>query len=258
MGRALHKLPSFCFLLLSCFITSSVVAVGQANDVSSPAASAYVYVGWYLVQWPNLSDYISGYSVASDGSLQPLTGFPVSGPSFGLVSVRNFVFGFNTGNYLATYTRGANGSLSQTSIVNENQYAPQDYGMGIYALNPDRAGLALNTVLSCGSCNSYVLPFAIGSNGQLSYVGGAQPPGGPAKWDGIFFYSPANNYAYTDTWGGFGTLARNADGSLSWLSNESEPEPPPSESSQEQVCYPGDVASSSTGYLAMAWWGRRR
>ncbi len=223
---------------------------------AAPANSSYLYVGWYLGQWPNFSDYVSGYSVSADGSLTPLSGFPISGYSFGLTSVRNFVIGDDGLNHIVSYDRASDGSLRQISVVDEYQYAPQGRGMGVYALNPDRAGQVLNTVISCGSCNSYVLPWAIGNDGTLSFVGGPLPSGGPAKWDGIFFFAPANDYAYTDCWGCFATFRRNADGSLTWLSTWPLPQRPISQNWQEnEVCYPGDVASSSTGYVAMVWWG---
>jgi hypothetical protein len=241
-------------LLLSALLLPAFCNAAE-NQTSAPANSAYLYVGWYLGQYPNFTDYISGYSVAADGSLTSLSGFPIDGPSFGLVSVRNFVFGDDGLNHIATYTRANDGSLRETSVVDEYQYAPQSQGMGTYALNPDRAGLSLNTVLSCGSCNSYVLPWEIGSDGRLSLVGGSGPPGGPAKWDGIFFFSPDNTYAYTDTWGGFETLRRNPDGSLDWLYGWPLPSPPPAQDPENQVCYPGDVASSSMGFVAMDWWG---
>ncbi|HUI83723.1 MAG TPA: hypothetical protein VL240_05840 [Candidatus Binatia bacterium] len=218
--------------------------------------SAYMYVGWYLGQWPNFAEYVSGYAVAADGSIQPLPGFPVGGPSFGLVAVRNFIIGDDGLHHVTSYTRGSDGSLRETSTVDEYQYAPQGEGMNMYALNPDRAGQVLNTVISCGSCNSYILSFAIGSDGQLSFVGGPLPPGGPAKWDGVFFFSPADDYAYTNGWGEFTTLRHNPDGSLTGLYSWPLPQQPVTQNWQEnQVCYPGDVASSSTGYVAMVWWG---
>jgi hypothetical protein len=234
------------------FITAIMLML-PALCFAAPANSAYLYVGWDIGQWPHITEHISGFSVAADGSLQTLAGFPVTGPSFGLVAVRNFIFGDDALHQLASYTRGDDGSLRETSRVDEYQYAPQGQGMTVYALNPDRAGLALNTVISCGSCNSYVLPFAIQSDGKLSFIGGpATPPISQAKWDGIFFFSPDNNYAYTDDWGGFDTLKRNPNGSLTWLYGWPLPAPPPP---QNQVCIPADVASSSSGFVAMSWYG---
>jgi len=255
MGRHFCKSFPFVTVLLSCFMASCVAAAAQANDPGTPATSAYVYVGWYLGQWLNFSDYISGYSVASDGSLQPLTGFPVSGPSGGLVSIRNFVFGDDVGNDIATYTRSPDGSLRETSMVNENQYAPQDYDMGIYALNPDRSGQTLTTVLSCGSCDSYIIPLTVESNGQLSFDADLPPSQGAAKWSGVFSFAPDNRFAYTEFWQeGASEFRRNSDGTLTYVGGTASAPPPPSLFGAD-ACLPGDIASSvSTRYVGIAWW----
>ena len=142
-------------LALAVFTLIAFIALpASAAQNDSAGSSNYLYIGSYIGQYPNFTDYISGYIVAADGSLQPLSGFPISGPSFGLLPVRNFVFG-NDGHHIQTYTRGSNGSLTPTSRVDEYTYAPQSNEMGIYALNPDRSGQTLTTVLSCGSCNSF-------------------------------------------------------------------------------------------------------
>jgi len=255
MGR--QSLRPFLSILLFCFAISLLPAMAQADDHQPPATSAYVYVGSYLGRYPNFTDYISGYSVAADGSLQRLSGFPVNGPSGGLVAVRNFVFGFSVGNgnYVATYTRSSDGSLQETSAVNEDQYARQDYGMSIYALNPDRSGQTLTTVLSCGSCDSYIIPLTIKANGQLSFDSNLPPSQGAAKWTGEFYFAPDNRYAYTEFWQeGASAFRRNSDGTLTYVGGTA-PAPPPASLFGADVCLPGDMASSvSTRYVGVAWW----
>jgi len=237
-------------LVLAFFTLLAFIALpASAEQENSAGSSNYLYVGSYIGQYPTFIDYISGYTVAADGSLQPLSGFPVSGPSFGLLSVGNFVFG-NDGHDIETYARGSNGTLTPPSRIDEYTYAPQSAGMGIYALNPDRSGRTLTTVLSCGSCNSYVLPFSIGSNGQLSYIGGSQPPTlGAAKWNGVFTFSPDNRWAYTAYWQSLPTEYRRQPNGLLTYVRDGAASPP-----NDQVCLPGDMAvSASAGYIPMIW-----
>ena len=237
---------SFVLFTLLAFIA---LPASAANQNVAPTNSTYLYVGSYIGQYPNTHEYISGYTVAADGSLQPLSGVPVAGPSFGLLAVRGFVFG-NDGHDIQTYTRGSGGSLTPTSRVDEYTYAPQSSDMGIYALNPDRSGQTLTTVLSCSSCDSYVLPWSIGSNGQLNYIGGTLPPiPGAAKWNGAFTYSADNRWAYTAYWQSLPTqYRRQPNGLLSYV-RDGAASPP-----NDQVCLPGDMAvSMPTGYIPMIW-----
>ncbi len=222
--------------------------------------SAYVYVGSFTYHRGGVNnDYsITGFAVAADGSTQPIPGSPFTGPSFDLAAIRNYVFGDDGQQYIVTYTRAADGSLQATSMVDEYTYAlgaPPE--MEIYALNPDRSGQTFNSVLSCGSCDSYIIPWSIGADGQLSFLGGNAPPiPGIAKWGGVFTFSPDNHYAYTDTNGGFGSLQRNPNGTLNWISLWLPPQPPQNPGIEDSVCLPGDMAASvPTGHMAMIWWG---
>ncbi len=237
----------------TCLTLASVLLLPGVCYAASPANSAYLYVGWYVGQWPNLTDYIAGYSVAANGSIQPLSGFPMTSPSFGLTPVRNFIFG-DDGRYIATYTRASDGSLTETSITDDYRYAQYPYGMAIYALNPDRSGQTLTTVLSCGSCDSYTIPLTIESGGQLVFQGEALPSQGAAKWRGTFYFSPDNRFAYTEFWqDGASEFQRNPNGLFTYVGPTASA--PPDQNLDVGVCLPGDMASSvRTGYVAVAWW----
>src|SRR5271166_6159184 len=156
-------------LLLLTLLPSFAFSAERSG--ASPANSAYVYVGWVN----GSTDFISVFAVAGDGSAQPVPDSPFNLPSNGLVTARGFVFG-EDGQNIATYTLGSNGELQQTSEVNALSHCVGCQDQIVYALNPDRAGQALNTVISCGSCNSEVLPWSIAANGQLSYIGSTGLP----------------------------------------------------------------------------------
>jgi hypothetical protein len=237
-----------------------VAASSNSTDqaTSAPSAAAYAYVGSY-VNLGSANGYLTGFAVASDGSTQPIPGSPFSGPSFLLTRASSYLFATDGpfgGNSIVTYTRASDGSLKATSVVREPTNLPWSGGMYINALNPDRSGQTLNTVITCGSCNSYILPWTIGTGGQLSYIGGlSEAVSGPAKWAGVFTFSPDDRYAYTVGWGDFSDYRRIADGTLSFLLSYGVASPPPQLSVGEQVCYPGDVAASAAGYVVLAWYG---
>ncbi len=238
----------------TCLLLAILVVLPAFCYAADPANSAYVYVGWFDTPSSTTAQYhITGFVVAADGSTQTISGSPYLGPSRDLTAVSNHLFG-DDGRYIQTYNVAANGSLTATSRVND---LPGNLGGSweIYALNPDRAGEALNTVVSCGSCNSFVFPWAIGAQGQLSYVGGPGLPGGPAKWSGVITLSPDNRFAYSPGWeGDFYSFSRNINGSLTWI-NPGFIYAPPLPDWQEQVCQVYTVASSAQGYVTLVWGG---
>lgn len=241
--------------LLLPLLLLPAVSFAADNHGAAPSTSAYVYVGSSLNQNPNINygGYITGFAVAADGSAQPIAGSPFSGPSLGLATAQSYVFG-DDGQNIASYAIASDGALREISSVNDLAYIPDPGDQIIYQLNPDRAGQTLNTVVSCNSCNSEIAPWAIASDGHLSYIGGISLPGGPAKWGGLITYAPNDNYAYTPTWGDFGTLQRNSNGTLTWISN-SQPSIPSTGNVQNQVCIVNDVASSGQGYVTLSWFG---
>ena len=239
--------------LLACLALSvlalPVFCYASDRNNPAPANSAYVYVGWLS----GSTDYISGFAVASDGSAQPVSGSPFNLPSWSLVASGSHLFGDDLQN-IASYNVLSDGSLQETSVVNGLAYIPDPGGQAVYALNLDRTGQTLNAVDSCGSCNSEVLPWSISAGGELSYIGGATMPLGPAKWQGVITFSPDNRYAYTPIAQDFGTLQRNSNGTLTWI-HPGFVYAPPLSNLQLQVCNINTVAASAQGYVTLAWYG---
>lgn len=241
--------PSSITLVLLSLALLPATAFAAGRGGASPANSAYVYVGWVN----GSTDFISGFAVAGDGSAQPVPDSPFNLPSNGLVTARSFVFG-DDGQNIATYTLGSNGGLQQTSEVNALSHCVGCQGQIIYALNPDRAGQTLNTAISCGSCNSEVLPWSIGSNGQLTYIGSTGLPNGPAKWPGIMTFTADDRFAYTPIAESFGFLRRNSNGSVTWI-NLGQVQAPALQNPGLQVCNIDTVAASALGYVTLGWYG---
>ena len=238
-------------------IVVSFIMLSAMYAAAAPASSAYVYVGWYNRPNSNqtIAYHVTAFSVAADGSAQPVQGSPFNGASRDLAAASNHLFG-DDGRYIQAYSVAANGGLTATSRVDDFAQIPGggDYWF-VYALNPDRAGQSLNTVVSCGSCNSYVFPWAIEADGRLSAIASAGLPDGPAKWNGLITFSPNNRFAFTSAWQGtLGTLQRNSNGSLTWI-DPGFVYAPPLPDLQEQVCMTTDFASSAQGYVAMVWYG---
>ena len=221
---------------------------------SNPSPVAYVYTSSSVRHGGFYASFLNGFAVAADGSAQPLPGSPLNGPSAYLTAAGGHVFASGGPCYqdVATYTVGSNGSLTQSATLNLDAYLPGNncYQMSIYALNPDREGRFFNIVMSCGSCNSEILPFRIGSDGKLS-LSGLILEGG-AKWGGEFIFSPDDRYAYTE-FPGLAEEKLQENGMLTYVSYLRPPPPPPP--GQQQVCLPGDIAASVKGYMAMTWWG---
>ncbi len=238
----------FTNVVLCLLVTATF---GYAADRSNLAAgaSAYVYVG----STNGSTDSITGFAVAADGSVQAIPGSPFNLPSFSLIASGNHLFGDDTQN-IASYSVGSNGALSETSVVNGLSYIQDPGGQYVSALNIDRTGRVLNSVDTCNSCNSEVLPWMIGSDGQLSYMSNPTLQDGPAKWQGVMTFSPDNRFAYTPIMQGFGILRRNANGALVWI-NPGPVSAPPLPNLQEQVCNITTVAASVQGFVTLGWYG---
>ncbi|MGO9515934.1 MAG: hypothetical protein ACLPND_02715 [Candidatus Korobacteraceae bacterium] len=264
MRRTSHaKSP---LLVATCFVFVVLISFVMLQGVTRPAeantaalAPTYVYVGSSLNHnWGiNYDGYVTGFAVAADGSAQVISGSPFKGPSYNLVSIGDYLFG-DDGRDIVTYTRAANGSLKATSMVNDLALITDPGDQFIYALNPDRSGQTFNSVVSCGSCNSEILTWAIGADGKLTYVEDPAPSSSFAKWNGIFAFSPDDRFAYTVPWlSGLADFQREGNGTLRQLSNggpgvASPPSPP---SPDDGICVPGNMAVSGTGYIVLSWWG---
>ncbi|MFZ0708314.1 MAG: hypothetical protein WAM71_22120, partial [Candidatus Korobacteraceae bacterium] len=124
----------------------------------------------------------------------------------------------------------------------------------VSAMNLDRTGQTLNTVDTCGSCNSEVLTWSVGSNGELSYLVAPAPLAGPAKTLGVMTFSPDDHFAYELIAQDFGIWRRNDNGTLTWI-NPGFVYAPPLGGLNQQVCLINSVAASGQGYVTLAWYG---
>ena len=238
----------FTSIVLCSLMTATFGYAADRSNLAS-AASAYVYIG----SLNGSADSITGLAVAADGSVRPVPGSPFNLPSISLIASGNHLFGEDMQN-IASYSVGSNGTLSETSVVNGLAYIQDPGGQYVSALNIDRAGQVLNSVDTCGSCNSEILPWVIGSDGQLSYMSSPTLQDGPAKWQGVMTFSPDNRFAYTPIAQDFGILRRNANGAVVWI-NPGPVYAPPLPNPGEQVCNITTVASSVQGFLTLGWYG---
>jgi hypothetical protein len=242
------------FTFVACFLSSPVYAT-TAPETSASGVSAYAYVGSSPTSG---SGYISGFAVAADGSAQAVSGSPFSGASSSVVGSPNYLFATDGAN-LVTYTVGSEGSLDQTSSVNGKAYDldPASSGVGGLSLSPDDHTLYTYEWYWDGANNVY-LTWKAGSNGQLSYTAAPGLPPYSTAGGFPFAYSATGSFAYTWTvcsrdgsvWG----FARRQDGSLIRLNNVGAAPPPPQQGQGGSDCSQA-VASSATGFLAVAWNG---
>ncbi len=242
-----------CFLLIA---VAGLPMICQAadNNPSNPSPVAYVYTGSSIKHGQFYYNYLTGFAIAADGSAQALTGFPLNGDVGLLTAAAGHVFAVGDwGREVVTYTVASDGSLAQTSSLNVASYlGPYGYYQGVYALNPDREGHFFNIVMSCGSCNSEILPFRIGSDGKLS-LSGLILEGG-AKWGGEYIFSPDDQYAYTLGYGGPLAKEKLQSNGMLTFAGDTNLLPPPLPPF-DNICLPGDMAVSSQGYMATTWWG---
>ncbi len=239
--------------LLSCIALSllalPVFAQSANRNALAPAGRTYVYVG----SFDGSAYSISGFAVAADGSAQSISGSPFNLPSLGMISFGNHLYADDQQN-IFSYSVGSNGVLTTTSEVNGLAYIQDPGDQYVSALNIDRTGHTLNSVDTCSSCNSEVLPWMVGADGQLSYMGGPTLPTGPAKWQGILTFSADDRFAYTPISQDFGTFQRHANGTLTFI-RPGVVAAPPLPNPQQQVCNINTVAASAQGYVTLAWYG---
>ena len=250
-SKVLSRLFTLAFLALVC----SPVYAGTSPATGQSGASTYAYVG----SLPDTgSGYISGFAIAPDGSAQPVSGSPFSGASNSVVGSPSYVFATD-GSNIVTYAIGSDGALSQTSSVNGKAYDLDrgSSGVGALSLSPDNRSLYTDEWYWDGANNVY-LTWKVGSNGQLSYQ--AAPGLPPYSTAGAFpfSYAATGNFAYTwsycskdgSVWG----FARRPDGALIRMNNVNAQPPPPEQGQGGSDCSQA-VATSVTGFAAVAWNG---
>lgn len=258
------RLPAPRLQASSKFLTAVAVAMfltsGAFAAVSSSAiqhqhsgSSAFAYVG----SGTTGTGYINGFVVAPDGSAQPVSGSPFSGANSSLVGATNLLFGTD-GNNIVTYTVAGDGSLSQTSSVNGRAYDldRQTSYIGGLSLAPNGHSLYTDELYYDGANNAY-LSWNANASGQLSYVPApAMPPYSTAGgWP--FSFTADSKFVYTwsicsrdgSVWG----YARRANGTLAQIQPGAQI-PPPQQGQGTSACSQA-VATSTTGYAAIAWNG---
>src|SRR3954464_13313930 len=118
---------------------------GENGSGNSQAAVAYSYIGTS----GRSTAGIYGFSIAPDGTATSVPASPAAGPSSYVVTNSAFLFGSDTEN-IATYTRGNDGSLQQSSItyaVLSNASEP----WAVQALSLDHSGQTLYAMENAGS-----------------------------------------------------------------------------------------------------------
>jgi hypothetical protein len=236
------------FYVLLVTVLFDLEALAQVKANSQPVA--YAYVGSSIAAQQDYSQgVITGFTVAADGSAQAIPG-RVSGGISSLTSAAGFVFGVGQlGTTVTTYTPQSDGSLRATSAVNVIQNYLQGQDEYIGNLNPDRTGKFLN--VGAVWPNSDFVPFAIASNGSLSYLG--TTIGGCGKSQALLTFSPDNRWAYDDCWDSYSKYGRQANGVLDGPFDFQLNQPPSLLGSG--ACQPVLMSSSSLGYLVVVWNG---
>lgn len=243
-----HPLVFKLFLsVLLVTVLFSLGALAQVTSGSQPVAYAYLGSGG-PAQPDSSAGVITSFAVAADGSAQPIA--HTFGGISALTAASGFVFGVGkSGTTVQTYTQQADGSLRMTSSVNVIQNYLEGQDEYIANLNPDRTGKVLN--VGAVWPNSDFVPFAIASNGTLSYLG--TTIGGCGKSQALLTFSPDNRWAYDQCWGDYSKYGRQVNGMLDgpYDFNINQPTSPLG----GDPCQPVFFSPSSLGYLAVVWNG---
>jgi len=244
--RRTISFQSFLPLLL-VIILFNVVALAQLKANSQPVA--YAYVGSNGPAQPDsTAGVITTFAVAADGSAQPVA--HTFGGISGLTTASGFVFGVGkSGTTLNTYTPQADGSLRVTSSVNVIQTYLEGQDEYIANLNPGRSGKILN--VGAVWPNSDFVPFAIASDGTLSYLG--TTISGCGKSQALLTFSPDNRWAFDQCWGDFNKYGRESNGVLDGPYDFTLTQPPSVLGSG--ACEPVLLSSSAQGYITVVWNG---
>jgi len=203
---------------------------------------------------PGQPDYsqgvISGFAIAADGSAQAIPGPRLYGGISGLTAASGFVFGVGSlGTAVTTYTPQSDGSLRPTSTVNVIRDYLQGQDEYVANLNPDRSGKILN--VGAVWPNSDFVPFAIESNGTLSFLG--TTISGCGKSEALLTFSPDNRWAYDKCSDRYNKYGRESNGILDGPFDFNLNQPPSGVVSG--ACQPVFLSSSSLGYVAVVWNG---
>jgi 6-phosphogluconolactonase (cycloisomerase 2 family) len=220
---------------------------GGSSGGRSQTAIAYAYVG--TVNRSTAGIY--GFSVGPDGTATAVPGSPATGPSSYVLTNSAFVFASDSAN-IASYTRGRDGSLKQSSTT----YAVLSNGSepwAIQAMSLDHTGQTLYAMENAGSDDTYYFFFSIGPDGKITNTGKIGPN---VNYVSPLVFSPDNNYAYGSGcfhigWDITG-FHRNSDGTLTRLDDRATNTAVPAYAGTGQMYCPVREAISQNGYLAVA------
>jgi hypothetical protein len=222
-------------ILLLALATS---LAAQTNPIVS-----YAYVG-------TNSKKIYAFAVHQNGSSTALSGSPFSGPGAFIANTTNFLFA-NDGTNIASYQRSSTGSIHQVATINGIAHNDTPTGSGVGTLTLDRTGATLYAGEQDfqGASNNAYAEFAKQSNGSLAFR--ANTPIN-VNYGGFLTFSTNNSFAYGTgcsmaTWDVFG-FHRSSTGTLTPFDTGNTIPP----NTTQDVC-PGATASSSRGYLAIAY-----
>lgn len=242
---------------LSKFLAACVCILGTTGFCtaadSGSGSSTFVYVGTSSQSGSTMS----GFSVAQNGSAQPVPGSPFTvNASQSTVAAPGFLFATN-GQAIDTYAVAASGAINQTSSANGLVGAPA--GMSVDVLALDRTDQSLYASIVCSSCNNFYSGWSVNQSGQLSYESNGSPLGTlSAVWGfAQLSFAPDDHYIFTATVcskdGAVAGFARAQNGSLT--SYNPAANPPLLETPGGGVGCSVDTAASSAGYLAVLWTG---
>jgi hypothetical protein len=237
-----HSVPVFSLALITAF-ASTVLASAQVTSSSteqSPASSPVAYI--YLSSSPSSGEnQIDGYSVATNGSLTPLPGMPLSSPAGDVVVNKSWLFA-SDGKSLYSFSIASNGSLKQVDTLE----VEPDGGVGSLFL--DHTGTSLYA--DYFTENNEELAYSIdNSTGKLTYLDNISA--GPG-FGYVESFVGDNEYAYESTCYHFTPtiygIQRASTGAITMLDvNQVYPTAP----SGDFYC-PWSAAADPTDHLAIA------
>ncbi|HKU25073.1 MAG TPA: hypothetical protein VJQ54_06345 [Candidatus Sulfotelmatobacter sp.] len=236
------------FLASAAICASTVLASAQVTSSqteiqnSSTAPVAFVYVANARTSTTN---EITGYSVASNGTLTPISGSPFHFNVTYMALTGHWLFGIaNTFEDIDSFAIGSNGALSL-----KDKLTVVTNGDGLLADYLDHTGSTLYADLY--STNNDFLSYTIDhSTGQIMQIGDLS--GGPSDGGAVSFIGN-NVFAYSSSCYHFSPeivgVRRNSNGTFAYLDSFNPPFP--TEKSGGFYC-PSMAAADPTNHLAIA------
>ena len=198
------------------------------------------------------NESISGFTVDSSGTAQPISGSPFTGPSSSEVVNSSYLFATD-GTNIETYSIGSGGTLQQASSINGTMHNQIPNGSAVGNMTLDRSGQTLYAaeLNFDGADNDAYSYFGIGSGGNLSFLNSSSID---TNYHTPLSFSQSNQFAYGEgcyhfTPEIFG-FSRNGDGTLTSINTNAIL--PPTNNPGTMWC-PDDSAASAGNYLALVY-----